>query len=208
MNVPVPPYIAVRVEDVEAIPWRGTELVWRPLRAALGLRAFGAAAYTAERAGQVIVEPHAETPGGRGHEELYVVLAGRVTFTLDGEELDAPAGTLVCVRPETHRVAVAADVPATVLAFGREPDFEIAGGEWVDRIRPFLHSDPARARRVIDEGAAELPDSPGIRYGQALVAAAEGRADEARELLEDAVRRVPELQELEQTDPELWRLRR
>jgi mannose-6-phosphate isomerase-like protein (cupin superfamily) len=197
-------WTAVRVEDVEALPWRGTELVWRPLRAALGLRAFGAAAYTAERAGQLIVEPHMEAGEGRGHEELYVVLAGRVTFTLDGEALDAPAGTCVCVRPETHREAVAADVPATLLAFGREPDFAIAGGEWIDRVRPILHSNPEQARRVIEEGARELPESAGIRYGLALVAAAEGRADEARAQLREALRREPRLRELEPTDPDLW----
>lgn len=200
------PWIALTVDEVEAVPWRGSELVWHPLRQALDLHAFGAGAYTATRAGQEIVEPHTETPGGRGHEELYIVLAGRVTFELDGERLDAGPGTCVAVRPETHRGAVAAEVPATVLAFGGPPVFEVAGSEWIDRARPFLRSDPARARRVIEEGVAELPDSPGIAYGVALVAAAEGRADDARVALRAALEGEPRLRELEGVDPQLWAL--
>jgi mannose-6-phosphate isomerase-like protein (cupin superfamily) len=199
-------WISLRVEDVEAVPWRGTELVWHPLRAALGLHAFGAGAYTADRVGQVIVEPHAELDHGRGHEEVYVVLEGRVAFTLDDETIDAPAGTCVCVRPETHRLGMAVEIPATVVAFGREPDFAVSGEEWIDRVRPFLKSDRAHCRKVIDEGALELPDSPAIGYGLALVAAAEGHAEEAREGLREAVRRDPRLRVLRELDPELWAL--
>jgi hypothetical protein len=47
--------------------------------------------------------------GGRGHEEVYAVLRGRATFTLDGVELDAPAGTFVRVAPEVRRRAVASE---------------------------------------------------------------------------------------------------
>ena len=199
-------WISLRVEDVEAVPWRGTELIWHPLRAGLGLRAFGAGAYTADRVGQVIIEPHAEADEGRGHQEVYIVLEGRVAFTLDDETIDAPAGTCLCVWPETHRLGVAVEIPATVVAFGREPDFPVAGGEWIDRVRPFLKSDLPHCRKVIDEGALELPDSPGIGYGLALVAAAEGHAAEARERLREAIGRDPKLRELRELDPELWAL--
>src|SRR6185437_11858272 len=100
-------WTAVHVDDVEAVPWQDTDLVWQPLRHALGTHVAGLAAFTAERAGQTVVEPHRESADGRGHEELYVVLRGRATFTLDGEALDAPAGTLVRVGPAVHRGAVA-----------------------------------------------------------------------------------------------------
>jgi hypothetical protein len=79
---------AIALDDVEAVPWRDTDLVWRPVRGAIGTRIAGMAAYTAERVGQDVVEAHAETPDGRGHEEVYVVLRGRATFTLDGEWVD------------------------------------------------------------------------------------------------------------------------
>jgi mannose-6-phosphate isomerase-like protein (cupin superfamily) len=199
-----PGWTAVAVDAVEAVPWRGTDLVWRPLRAALGLHAFGAAAYTAERSGQTLVEPHAEAAGGRGHEELYVVMRGRATFTLDGRALDAPAGTCVRVAPATHRVAVAAEVPATVLAFGADPGaYAVAGGEWTDRARPYVATDPARARAVLDEGLAELGETPGLLYGVALLAAAEERTDDAREALRRAIAGAPGVRADAEREPSL-----
>jgi hypothetical protein len=198
----------LRVEDVEAIPWRGTELVWRPLRAALGLRAFGVGGFTATRAGQCIVEPHTEAEDGRGQEELYVVLAGRVRFTLDGDAVDAPAGTCVFAPPEVERAAEAVEVPATVLAFGASPGhaYEVAGGEWTDRARPFVQSDPERARRVLEEGRAEVGESPGVLVGIALLAAAEGREDDARTALERVIADNPAVREAAEADPGLARL--
>ena len=39
------------------------------------------------------------TPRRRlGHQEAYVVIAGHATFSLDGEEIDAPQGTVVFIR--------------------------------------------------------------------------------------------------------------
>jgi hypothetical protein len=195
---------ALRVEDVEAVPWRGTELVWHPLRAALGLRAFGAAAFTATRAGQCLVEPHVESADGRGHEEVYVVLEGHARFTLDGEAVDAPAGTCVFAAPEVAREAVALSVPATVLAFGAAPGaYELAGGEWTDRARPFMASDPERARRVLEEGRAEVGESPGLLLGLALLAAAEGREDDARDALRRAIEGNPAVRAAAEADADL-----
>ena len=61
---------------------------------AFGIQAFGINAYTAEKAGDVVVEEHDEKGdgGAGGHEELYVVVSGRARFTLAGESVDAPAG--------------------------------------------------------------------------------------------------------------------
>jgi mannose-6-phosphate isomerase-like protein (cupin superfamily) len=197
---------ALRVADVEGIPWRGTELVWHPLRAALGLRAFGAAAYTATREGQPVVEPHRESVDGRGHEELYVVLAGSVRFVLDGSPVTLDAGGCVRVSPEVHREGAAISVPATVLALGGPPTFPVAGGEWLEQARPWLASDPARARALLEAGARELPDSPAVRYGFALLAFAEGRTDDARTALADAVARAPALMDEAASEPGLFGL--
>src|SRR6187200_2479531 len=118
---------AVALDEVEGVPWRGSELVWHPLRAALGARIVGMAAFTADRAGQEVVEGHTETDDGRGHEEVYVVLRGR--------------GTFVLVQPATHRRAVAAEPDTAVLALGGAPDFVPGAGEWIDRARPYVRSD-------------------------------------------------------------------
>ena len=41
------------------------------------------------------------------NEELYLVLQGRAVFELDGERVDAPAGTFVFARPGVKRTAFA-----------------------------------------------------------------------------------------------------
>src|SRR3954469_16227077 len=117
-----PGWKALDLDAIEAVPWRGTELVWRPVRHALGTRIVGLGGYTADRAGQIVIEGHTESEDGMGHEEVYVVLRGRATFTLDGTELDAPAGTFVAVSdPSVHRRAVAAEPGTAVLALGGPP---------------------------------------------------------------------------------------
>ena len=90
------------------------------MRKHFGITAFGINAYTATEAGQDVVEEHTEER--LGHEELYVVVAGRATFVLDGEEKDVPAGSLVFLRdPEVKRYARAEEPGTTVLAIGGKP---------------------------------------------------------------------------------------
>jgi quercetin dioxygenase-like cupin family protein len=108
---------AVALEDVEPIPVVGGTLLWRPLRRTLDVGAFGINAYVAPEAGDDVVEEHSEQ--ALGHEEVYVVVSGRATFTLDGEALDAPAGTVVFVRdPAVVRHARAEEPGTAVLAVG------------------------------------------------------------------------------------------
>lgn len=165
---------AVRLDEVEAVPWRGSELVWRPVRAALDSRVVGLSAYTASRPGQEIVEDHVETLDGRGHEEVYVVLRGRARFVLDGEEVDASAGMLIAVGPDVKRAAVAIDADTAVLALGGPPDFVPAESEWIDRARPHMNDDPRRARQLIDELRQEHPESAAVPLAEAIFAAARG----------------------------------
>src|SRR3954447_17463720 len=197
---------AVALDEVESVPWRGRELMWHPLRAALGARIVGMAAFTADRAGQEVVEGHTETEDGRGHEEVYVVLRGRATFTLDGEELDAPAGTFVLVEPAVHRRAVAAEPDTAMLALGGSPDFVPGAGEWIDRARPYARSDPQPARAILDDLRAARPASPGIAIGEALLAVAQGDEAGARARLEKVLAREPSWRVPLAADPDLGRL--
>jgi quercetin dioxygenase-like cupin family protein len=194
-------YRVQHLDAMDAVPWAGGTMTWHPVRAHLGIRAFGAAAFSAEHAGDVVVEPHTELDGRR-HQELYVVLTGRATFTLDGEERDAPVGTFVFVEdPAVHRRAVAAEPGTTVLAFGGEPVFTPAGDEWIARVRALVDTDPARAQQLAAEGLRELPGSPGARYALALAAAANGDDAAARAQLEQAVTEAPALAAEARTDP-------
>src|SRR3954452_6916853 len=116
------PYVVVHLDAVPPGPARGSGVArLLPVRRHLGIEAFGANARVAGAAGEVLVMPHDAGAGAPhatgGHEELYVVLRGRATFTLDGEQVDAPAGTLLFVRdPAVTRSAVAAGGGTAVLA--------------------------------------------------------------------------------------------
>jgi hypothetical protein len=197
---------AVALDDVESLPWRRTELTWRPLRAALGTRIVGMAAFTADRAGQEVVEGHRESDDGRGHEEVYLVLRGRATFTLDGAELDAPAGTFVLVEPTVHRRAVAAVPETAVLALGGPPDFVPGADDWIERARVHARTDPARARAIIDDLRDARPGSLGIAIGEAVLALAQGDEAGARKWLDKVIAREPGWRAPLAADPDLWPL--
>src|SRR5919199_2012971 len=113
-------HTVIHLDDVDLVPSEGAD--WRPLRRALGVTAFGINAYTARAAGEQLIESHDETSiGAGGHEEVYVVVAGEATFTVDGAEIRAPAGTLIRVDPGTRRGATAAAPDTTVLIVGGRP---------------------------------------------------------------------------------------
>jgi len=86
----------IALDDVEAIPVGGRDfnLTWRPVRATLGLRAFGTNAYTAAQAGEDVVEPHTEDSG---HQELYLVFRGELAC------LEAVNGNLDTAREHLAR---------------------------------------------------------------------------------------------------------
>jgi mannose-6-phosphate isomerase-like protein (cupin superfamily) len=198
-----PGWKLVALDEVEALPWAGTELEWRPLRNALGTRIIGMAAFTASRLGQELIEGHSEEAEGRGQEEVYVVLRGRATFTVGGETVDAPAGTFLRVDPPVFRRAVAAEAGTAVLALGGPPTFEPSASEWIERARPLLRSDPVRGRELLDELRRERPESPGVKIGEALWALSEGDNGTARELLSSVISTNPELSTVLAQDPDL-----
>jgi quercetin dioxygenase-like cupin family protein len=102
--------------------------VWRPVRRRFGIRAFGVNAYTPGASGQVI-ETHDE---GSGHEELYLVLRGRVRFTIGEDQHELGPGQMVFLQDHTlQRGAVALSDDAAVLALGGTPGkaFEVSAWE-------------------------------------------------------------------------------
>ena len=120
-------YEVAHVDELDALPVNGGEFIWRPVRRRFGISAFGTNAYTAEKAGQRVIEEHSERDG---HEEMYVVLRGGVTFTLGDDELAAGPGTLVFVRPGTRRGAIATEDGTFVLAVGAKPGVVFEPSPW------------------------------------------------------------------------------
>jgi quercetin dioxygenase-like cupin family protein len=149
-------YEVVHVDDLEELPVNDGEFVWRPVRRRLGITAFGSNAYTG-RAGQRVVEEHFEK---EGHEEMYVVLRGRATFTLGEDEVDAPAGTIVYAKPGTKRGAIAAEDDTAVLAVGAKPGVIFEPSPWEDIFAAFSYAqqgDIEQGRELISHAVDQRP---------------------------------------------------
>jgi len=185
-------YEIARVDELDAYPVNGGEFVWRPVRRRFGISAFGTNAYSADKAGQRVVEEHSERDG---HEEMYVVLRGRVTFTLDGEEIDAGPGTLVFVRPETRRGAIAAEDGTFVLAVGAKPGVVFEPSLWEDIFLALCSAeqgDLEQGRELVQGAIARAPDSWPAYYNAACMEARFGDPDAAVAHLKRAVELDPE----------------
>ncbi len=112
------------IDDLPTVPYdEAPHTEWKPVRRFFGIGSFGSNLFRATRAGDVLTKEHTETEGaGTRHEELFLVVSGHATFTVAGEEIDAPAGTFVYVPdPDTVRGAVAREPGTVLLAIGAEP---------------------------------------------------------------------------------------
>ncbi len=170
--------------SLESIPAIGA---WIPVRRELGVQAFGINAWKPDDKGSVVGE-HDEKQ--TGHEELYLVVAGHATFTVDGDEVDAPVGTIVHVRdPEVKRKATG--TPETiVLAVGAKPGEAFKPSPWegnAEGYQAYQEGDYERALALFRAAEAEFPDSAGRHYNIACMCALLGRRDEAIESLRRAV---------------------
>jgi hypothetical protein len=183
----------LRIDDIEGLPVLGT-LMWQPVRKPLGITAFGINAYTAGSAGDEVVEDHTELVD----EEVYIVIRGHATFTVDGEEIDAPWGTIVFLEDlDQRRHAIAKEAGTTVLAIGGRPGVHpISSWEYIFPSLPARNvQDWGTARTILEEAVAERPDIPAIRYHLACVEARAGNADRALELLSGAREERPDYAE-------------
>jgi uncharacterized cupin superfamily protein len=95
------------------------DCTWMLARKALGTSAFG---YNL-----VQIEPGGALPehdeAGSGQVELYVVLDGDATISIDGQELPAPAGTFASLDPGSTRTLInRSEEPVTALLIGVLPN--------------------------------------------------------------------------------------
>ena len=179
----------VHIDELELIPVGDRGLQWRPVRSRFGISAFGTNAYTAD-VGDEIVEEHTE--GTYQHEEMYVVIRGRATFTLDGEEVDAPAGTIVHLPdPSVRRAAVAAEPGTAVLAIGAKPGEAFQPSPWELGFRG-AHMEPREAVAYVEEHMGEYPDAAATHYNLACFRALAGDPAGALDALERAAEMDPE----------------
>ena len=136
-------YAVAQIDEIDEIS--DGRCPWRPVRFHFGITSFGVNAFTAHQVGDRLINEHDESQEHDLQEELYLVQRGRATFELDGERVDAPAGTLVFVRPEVKRTAFAEEPGTTLVAVGGTPGkaYEAPGRRALDAAPPSL-----RVRRI------------------------------------------------------------
>lgn len=134
------PFAAARLADVALVTEidpdypDATDGDFHLVRRHFGIRSFGVNGITGD-AGDEMVEPHHERDDEEnrtdGHEELYAVMSGHAVFTVDGVDVDAPAGTLVFVRdPALIRSARATADGTSILAVGGRPGTAFRISRW------------------------------------------------------------------------------
>jgi quercetin dioxygenase-like cupin family protein len=187
------------------IPSSDPAVCWAPIRRHLDVGSFGINAWTAAEAGTNVIGEHDEVgPRTHRHEELYFVVKGRATFTVDGEAIDAPAGTVVFVHdPAAKRGAVAEEDGTTVLAVGGRPGEAFTPSTW-ERSAPalafFATREYGKAEEALREAHEEFPDDPAVLYNLACAESLLGRADEAIDHLGQSIAIDESFREFAQTD--------
>jgi tetratricopeptide (TPR) repeat protein len=202
-------YEVTRLDDLDRIPVGETGLEWRPIRRRFGLEAFGINAYSSVHAGGEVVEEHTEEQ--LQHQEVYVVVRGHATFHLDGDDVDAPAGTLVILRdPSVRRGATAVDEDTLVLAVGGKPGEAFRPSAW----ESYFSAAPLAKEGRFDEAIALMlrdaeahPDHPALLYNLACYEALADRRDDALAHLARAVELNPRFREYAEDDADFATLR-
>jgi quercetin dioxygenase-like cupin family protein len=200
-------YEVAHVDELEELPINNGEFVWRPVRRRFGITAFGTNAYTGN-AGQRVVEEHLERDN---HQEMYVVLRGRAAFTLGDDEIDAPAGTIVFVRPNTKRGAIAAEDGTAVLAVGAKPGVVFEPSLWEDVFAANAYADKGeleKARGLLETLLEQHPDAWQGFFNAACLEARVGDKERAIQYFERAVELEPEkAREFAKTDSDFDSIR-
>src|SRR5262245_12650933 len=107
-------YTHLTPDDPSVESYRG---VFHKMPRALGTTAFGI--------NEIRLPPGAEgrphDESDTGHEEVYVILDGAGTFTVDGEDVAVAAGDYLRVDASAHRLAAAGDEGMRFIAIGAKP---------------------------------------------------------------------------------------
>jgi hypothetical protein len=182
------------------------------LRRDLDIGAFGASAAFQKKAGEALISEHDEAgPGADRHEELYVVVQGSATFTVDGEEIDAPQGTTVFVRdPGSKRSATATSDDTIVVSVGGRR------GE-AYRLSPAMSApgffdayqakDYAAALAATNRGLETYPGNAYLLYNAACMQALLGESEAALTALAESIAKWEPFKEMAREDDDFVSLR-
>jgi quercetin dioxygenase-like cupin family protein len=193
-------YSDTRFDAIDEIDDGGAP--YRPLRHHFGITSFGISSFTG-KAGDRIINEHSEEDD---QEELYLVFQGRATFELDGERVDAPAGTLVFAEPGVKRTAFAEEEGTTVVVVGGKPGkaYEVLGFEvWAPFHSLYDAGDYAAAADQARAAIEARPEALGAFFYLACCEALAGREDDAARHLRHALERSERLRGIARRTSEL-----
>lgn len=176
------PYVHTSLDALEVLEIGEDRMV--AVRRALGVSSFGINAFLGPTPGHATIGEHDEVGSSAArHEELYLVVRGRATFTADGATLDGPPGTVLFVGdPTVRRGAVAAEPDTLVLVIGGAPGEVYRPGVWEFSYVAYgldARADHAGADAVLAEGAVVHPTSARLVFDAACLAARRGDGDVA-----------------------------
>jgi mannose-6-phosphate isomerase-like protein (cupin superfamily) len=202
-EVPMSGYTVAHLDEIDEMAWEG--FAFRPVRHHFGISSFGINAWTARDAGDRILSEHDEATErwASRNEELYLVQQGRAIFELDGERLDAPAGTFVFARPGVRRTAFAEEPGTTIIAVGGVPGeaYDPDGWEIWAPLRPLYEAGEYAA--VADRGRELIESNPQYAdplYNLACCESLAGRTTEVVEHLRRAIDTSERLRALAKDD--------
>lgn len=196
-------YEIVSLDDIE-IPGLANTARWASIRRHFEIESFGVNAWSADAGDDVIGEHDEVTGGAAQHEELYVVLSGKATFTVDGQTVDGPAGTIVFVRdPAVKRKAVADEAGTRILAIGAKRGEAFVPSPW-ERSAPafpfFASKEYDKAIEVLEAAHVEFPDDATVLYNLACAESMGGLTGEALDHLRQSAAGGERFRELAKTD--------
>jgi tetratricopeptide (TPR) repeat protein len=178
---------------------------YRPIRHELGITAFGVTAWTARSEGDLIFNEHDEDDP-TADQELFLVLRGRAVFEIDGDSVDAPAGTLVFAPPRTKRMASAKEDGTTIIAVEGTPEraYEARGWELWAPIAPLYEAgEYAEVADRLSNLVAASPQYPMLFFNLACCDGQSGRTRDALDHLQHAIEMSQEFRDSAKTDSDL-----
>lgn len=173
-------YQVARLDEIEELT--DGRQPYRPVRHHFGITSFGMTAWTGRETGDQILNEHDEADGQDVGEELYLVQSGRATFELDGERLDAPAGTFVSVSPSVKRTAFAEEPGTTIVAVGGVPGkaYEAVGWElWMPLGKRYEAGEHEAVAELLRPIVDANPQYPLLAYNLACLESLLGNTDDA-----------------------------
>jgi tetratricopeptide (TPR) repeat protein len=196
-------YGVAHLDEIEEFADAGSH--YRPIRHQLGITAFGVTAWIAHTAGAPVINEH-DQDDPTADQELFLVLRGHAVFDIDGDQVDAPAGTFLFASPRTRRFAAAKQAGTTILAVEATPGkaYKARGWElWAPLALLYQAGEYAAVADRLGALVAANPQYPMLFFNLACCESQCGRTSEALDHLRQAIEMSEEFRNFAREDADL-----